>query len=108
MLCVDPRCMIRNRPSMLARTDHCEAKSMARVPLAVGPFSAIRTEFLSTSDPRWNWLVDKVPHDVYHLPEYCERMAEGERGEALLFVAAEDERLFLAPIIVRPLPHRFT
>ena len=61
-------------------------------------------ECLSTTDPRWKTLLDEVPHDVYHLPQYVEVSATYERAEPAAFLAREGSCFCLIPLAIRQLP----
>jgi hypothetical protein len=59
---------------------------------------------LSTTDPRWEALLDEVPHDVYHLPRYLEVSARYEDAEPAAFLAREGSCFCLIPLLIRRLP----
>ncbi|MGI8958807.1 MAG: GNAT family N-acetyltransferase [Bryobacteraceae bacterium] len=59
---------------------------------------------LSTTDPRWGALLDEVPHDVYHLPQYLEVSAPYEDAEPAAFLVREGNCFCLIPLLIRRLP----
>lgn len=65
-------------------------------------------DYLSTTDPRWEALLDEVPHDVYHLPQYLEVSAKYEDAEPAAFLAREGSCFCLIPLLIRRLPEALT
>jgi Acetyltransferase (GNAT) domain len=63
---------------------------------------------LSTTDPRWEALLDEIPHDVYHLPQYLEVSARYEDAEPAAFLAREGSCFCLIPVLIRRLPETLT
>jgi hypothetical protein len=61
-------------------------------------------EYLSTTDPRWEALLDEVPHDVYHLPRYLEVSATHESAEPMAFLVRQGNCFCLIPLLIRRLP----
>lgn len=61
-------------------------------------------EYLSTTDPRWRALLDEVPHDVYHQPQYLEVSATYEDAEPTAFLAHQGNCFCLIPLLIRRLP----
>ncbi len=59
---------------------------------------------LSTTDPRWKALLDEVPHDIYHLPQYVEVSAAYEDAEPAAFLMQEGSCFCLIPLLIRRLP----
>jgi len=59
---------------------------------------------LSTTDSRWQALLNEVPHDVYHLPQYLEVSATYEGAKAAAFLAQEGSFFCLIPLLIRRLP----
>jgi CelD/BcsL family acetyltransferase involved in cellulose biosynthesis len=59
--------------------------------------------FVEPSDPRWAETLARVPHDVYHLPDYVAVEARRQGGRALAYFAAEGEHRLLIPLVVRPI-----
>lgn len=64
----------------------------------------MRAALLTPKDAAWAELVARVPADIYHLPGYAAVCAQEAGGEPLLFAAREHDRLWLLPLIVRPVP----
>ncbi len=59
---------------------------------------------LEASDPGWNDVLSKVPHDVYHLPGYA-RLTEVQEGLTVQLAVAEAGKHVVAlPFMLRPLP----
>lgn len=56
---------------------------------------------LEIDDPRWRAVLDRLPHDFYHRPEYV--ALEGELHEAIprAFWASAGDREFFIPYMVR-------
>jgi hypothetical protein len=64
---------------------------------------------LEFGDPRWSDVLARTRHDLYHLPDYGEFATRWqEPGAPLAFVATEDDRVFLVPLIVRSIPQEIT
>ncbi len=62
---------------------------------------------LEPGDPRWIDVLERIPHDMYHLPGYATFATRWhESGEAMAFVASERDSDFLVPLIVRAVPPR--
>jgi hypothetical protein len=61
-------------------------------------------DFIAPGDSRWRHVLGRVPHDVYHLPEYAAFCARHEGGVPTAFHAASNEKEILIPLLVRPLP----
>jgi hypothetical protein len=61
-------------------------------------------ECLSTTDPRWQALLDEVPHDVYHLPQYLALSGKYEGAEAAAFYVRQGSSFCLIPVLFRRLP----
>lgn len=61
-------------------------------------------EYLSTTDPRWEALLNEVSHDVYHLPQYLQVSATYEDAEPFAFVARQGDCFCLIPVLKRRLP----
>ncbi|MGK5677692.1 GNAT family N-acetyltransferase [Actinoplanes sp. URMC 104] len=59
---------------------------------------------LSPRDPAWTEALDRVRHDVYHIPEYV-RLDAGLTGATpVAFRYDEAGRVFLLPLLLRPVP----
>ena len=61
-------------------------------------------EFISPNDARWRQLLDRAPHDGYHLPNYAHVAGLYERSEPVAFYAEENGEGLLMPLLVRELP----
>jgi hypothetical protein len=64
----------------------------------------VNAELIGPSDPRWCRLLQQVPHDVYHLPEYVAFAARQEGGAPRAFYVETSTFGFLLPLLVRELP----
>jgi Acetyltransferase (GNAT) domain len=63
------------------------------------------TALLEPGDDRWDEVLERVPHDMYHLPGFARFATRWhENGDARAFVASEPGSDFLLPLIVRPVP----
>jgi hypothetical protein len=61
-------------------------------------------DFLSPSDSRWLGALERMAHDVYHLPAYAAFAARHEGGMPCAFYAESNGRELLVPLLVKPLP----
>ena len=61
-------------------------------------------EVIDPQDPQWRAFLERVPHDVYHLPEYVEFCARQEGGRPLAFYAETEDGTLLVPLIMDALP----
>lgn len=61
-------------------------------------------ELIRPDDPRWRAALARLPHDIYHTPEYVRFSAEHEDGEPAAFYAGAAGAELLAPVVLRPLP----
>ena len=59
---------------------------------------------LSPQDPAWTEALGRVRHDIYHIPEYVRLDAGLTGGTPVAFRYAEDERVLLVPLLLRPVP----
>lgn len=64
----------------------------------------LQSELIGPGDPRWQALLDRVPHDAYHRPEYVEVCARHEGGAPVAFLASEGSTQLLLPLLLRELP----
>lgn len=65
----------------------------------------MHTAFLAPDSPRWRSVLEEIPHDLYHLPDYVSFASRRqEPGMPLAFLAEEGDRQFLVPLIVRSAP----
>jgi hypothetical protein len=62
------------------------------------------SDFIAPDDPRWAALLDRAPHDVYHLPEYTVLAAKHEAGVPAAFYAESDDKEILIPLLLRAIP----
>ncbi len=63
------------------------------------------TALLEPGDGRWDEILERVPHDMYHLPGFVTFATRWhEDGDARAFVASEPGSDFLLPLIVRAVP----
>src|SRR4029077_5474420 len=60
------------------------------------------------SDPRWAGFLARVPHDVYHLPEYVACAAEHDGGTPEAVYAESSLCAVRAPLVIRDLPATLT
>lgn len=60
--------------------------------------------FITPTDSRWRAALTRLNHDIYHLPEYLEFSARHEGGRGVAFYAEAQAEIFLAPLLIRPLP----
>ena len=59
-------------------------------------------EIIEPGTPAWRTVLDKVPHDFYHRPEYVRLSAEEIPGAApRAILAADDDGVFFLPFILR-------
>jgi hypothetical protein len=68
----------------------------------VGPRAV--AELIQPEDPRWLEALARAPHDFYHLPQYAIVSAKHEGGQPAAFYAESNGTVFLAPVLLRPLP----
>jgi len=61
-------------------------------------------DLISADDPRWSRALERIPHDVYHRPEYARFAARHEGGVAAAFLAQGEGRQMLIPLLLKPLP----
>ena len=64
----------------------------------------MNVEWLAPDDPRWTESLDRVPHEMYHLPGYTRIEAARLHGEAGALWARTEEHLLLLPLVLRPVP----
>lgn len=64
----------------------------------------IETHWLHPSDERWRSYLQRLEHDIYHLPEYAEVSAQQTGADARAFVAYEGDALLFVPLLLRSLP----
>jgi hypothetical protein len=61
-------------------------------------------ELLSPDSERWDLAVRKVPHDIYHLRQYCRLCETTDGGIARAFFASDGDCHFFAPLLLRRVP----
>lgn len=60
---------------------------------------------LVTADaPQWRTVLQKTPHDLYHLPEYVVVAAAQEGGRPCAFLAEAAGQWLLIPLVIRAIP----
>lgn len=62
----------------------------------------LRSDFLEPEDPRWIAALQRVRHDVYHLPGYVGLSARSEDARAFAFLYEKDDFVLLIPLLSRP------
>jgi hypothetical protein len=62
--------------------------------------------FIEPHDPRWGQVLERTPHDIYHLPRYLELAARHEGGAPVAFYAENSRSAFLLPLLLRKVPTR--
>ena len=60
-------------------------------------------ELLTPAASRWNAVLDRLEHDVYHTPEYHRLSGFGRAGEPRAFVYQEEDDAFLWPYLLTPI-----
>jgi Acetyltransferase (GNAT) domain len=58
-------------------------------------------EILKPQDPRWQEILAKLRHDVYHLPDYVEIEANRNNAQAEAILITEGNNLFFVPYLLR-------
>jgi hypothetical protein len=61
-------------------------------------------DLLGPDDDGWAEALQRVPHDVYHLPGYVRLDAERSGGAPVAFRYTDGDRLMLLPLVLRPVP----
>jgi Acetyltransferase (GNAT) domain len=61
----------------------------------------MRIQSLQLADPLWNKILQKLPHDIYHLPDYVEIEAKRLNATAQACAIAEGDHLFFLPYLLR-------
>lgn len=64
----------------------------------------MHTQLVDATSTNWDEVVSRIPHDIYHLRSYVQLSAKHEGGEAMAFLAEEDDQAMVIPLLVRPLP----
>jgi hypothetical protein len=65
---------------------------------------SMRVSLLDTTSREWTDVLHRVPHDVYHFPQYAAMCARAEGGLAQAFVVQDRAGTFFVPFIVRDVP----
>ncbi len=60
--------------------------------------------WLEPTDERWRRSLERLRHDVYHLPAWAEHEAEASGARPLAFCFERADRLFFLPLLLRPIP----
>jgi hypothetical protein len=63
--------------------------------------SAIAGDLIALDDPRWEDVLQRVRHDVYHTVPYVRLEAQRLGGDAMAFLVDDDGCTFLVPVVVR-------
>ena len=58
-------------------------------------------EILDVLHPSWSETLSKLPHDVYHLPDYVALDAQRTKTTPKAFLLEEGEKIFFAPYLLR-------
>ena len=58
-------------------------------------------EILDIKDPSWSKVLNKIPHDVYHLPEYVSLDAERTQTTPEAFLLEDGDKIFFVPYLLR-------
>ena len=61
-------------------------------------------DFISPDDCCWARVLERVPHDVYHLPQYAVVTAKHEGGKPVAFYARAGQKEILIPLLLKALP----
>jgi hypothetical protein len=65
----------------------------------------MRAGLVSRDDPAWPAALTRAHHDLYQLPAFADFAARWHaHGTPAAFIAEEEGRTFLVPLIVRPVP----
>jgi hypothetical protein len=59
---------------------------------------------MGPDEAAWADTLSRIDHDVYHLPEYVRLDSQLSGGEPLAFRYRDAERLFVLPLVLRPVP----
>jgi hypothetical protein len=67
--------------------------------------SGMSCGFVASDSPEWQEVLERMPHDYYHLPAYVSFAARFNElsGTVCAFVARQDQCCFFAPLIIRPI-----
>jgi len=59
-------------------------------------------------NPLWTSTTQKLRHDVYHLPKYCQFEAERQQTSPHAFLVADGDKIFFVPYLLRTCTDIFT
>lgn len=67
--------------------------------------TGMRCRFVAPDSTEWQEIVERVPHDYYHLPAYVNFAARFNNvsGTVCAFVARQDQCYFFAPLVISPI-----
>lgn len=61
----------------------------------------MKIEILDVKSPLWSATLEKLPHDVYHLPEYVALDSRRTNTLPEAFLLEEEDKIFFAPYLLR-------
>lgn len=64
----------------------------------------MRVTLLSADDSRWSAALERLPHDVYHLPGYVALSASHDGGTPVAILAEDGDSVMLLPLLMREVP----
>lgn len=64
----------------------------------------MRARLILPDDDAWGAVLDRLPHDFYHLPAYVELCARVEAGSPRALLVEGGESVLLQPLLLRALP----
>lgn len=62
-----------------------------------------QVDLLPAHGTQWGGLLERLPHDIYHTPDYHGIPGFGQAGSPCLFAYGEGDRLFLWPYLLTPI-----
>lgn len=66
--------------------------------------ASLTVDLLSAQDDRWEQMLERCPHDIYHFPSYCRVSAGLDCGVAQAVLVQHDAERLLLPFVRRDLP----
>ncbi len=63
-----------------------------------------RSDVWTPRDGAWRESLERLPHDVFHRPEYHTLPGLGHQGTPYLFSYHEGDQMFLWPHLMIPIP----
>jgi len=66
--------------------------------------ASLTVDLLSNQDDRWEQMLERCPHDVYHSPRYCSVSAREDGGVTQAVLVQQDAEGLLLPFVRRELP----